>query len=295
MLDNHVTWFLTWETFIELYCSAEIPTVFKLSLFNTDMASINIIVFMWICNSQIVNWYRWCNLPIYCWYFVVANYVFWCCHQGSSSFIHSFIPLACANVTIPCRSQELLPFFSVMYFFLPPFSTNYSSILHCLILPSISWSTSQLVVPKFVYNTFLGILFSSILCTCPNQCNLFKLIVSIVVVFLTLAYISLLVNILQFPFSLSYTGPKILLYTFLSKVVNCFLSIFVSVQVSEAYVNVLSSIVFFSLNFSFFDVFLFLKNFCSIKYVLLAFRVAVPCCKIGVGIFCYLLYYELNI
>jgi hypothetical protein len=29
-----------------------------------------------------------------------------------------------------------------MYFFLPPFSTNYSSILSHLILPSISWSTS---------------------------------------------------------------------------------------------------------------------------------------------------------
>jgi len=27
----------------------------------------------------------------------------------------------------------------------------------------------NLVVPKFIYNTFLGILFSSILCTCPNQ------------------------------------------------------------------------------------------------------------------------------
>jgi hypothetical protein len=25
----------------------------------------------------------------------------------------------------------------------------------------------------------LGILFSSILCTCPNQCNLFNLVVSI--------------------------------------------------------------------------------------------------------------------
>ena len=47
------------------------------------------------------------------------------------------------NVMIPCRSQELLPFLSVMYFFLPPFSTNYSSILSHPILPSISWSTSQ--------------------------------------------------------------------------------------------------------------------------------------------------------
>jgi len=41
---------------------------------------------------------------------------------------------------------------------------------------------------------------------------------------------------------------------------NCFLSLFVSVQVSDAYVNILSIVVFFSLNFIFFDVFLFLKN-----------------------------------
>ena len=129
----------------------------------------------------------------------------------------------------------------------------------------------NLVVPRFIYNTLLGILFSSILCTCPNQCNLFNLIVSIIVGFLTLAYISLLVNILQFSFSLSYTGPKILLYTFLSKMFNCFLSLFVSVQVSNEYVNVLFIIVFFSFNFSFFDMFLFLKKFCSIKYVVLAY------------------------
>jgi len=43
-------------------------------------------------------------------------------------------------------------------------------------------------------------------------------------------------------------------------VFNCFLSLFVSVQVSDAYVNVLSIVVFFSLNFSFFDMFLFLKK-----------------------------------
>ena len=109
------------------------------------------------------------------------------------------------------------------------------------------------VVPKFIYNTLLGILFSSILCTCPNHHNLFNLIVSIVVGFLTLAWLSLLVNILQFSFSLSYTRPKILLYTFLSKMFNCFLSLFVSVPVSDAYVNVLSIVVFFSLDFSFFD------------------------------------------
>ena len=66
---------------------------------------------------------------------------------------------------------------------------------------------------------------------------------------------------------LSYTGLKILLYTFLSKIFNCFLCVSVSVQVSDAYINVLSSIVFFSLNFSFFHMFLFLKKFCTIIYV----------------------------
>ena len=45
----------------------------------------------------------------------------------------------------------------------------------------------SLVVPKFIYNTLLRILFPSILCTCPNQRNLFNLIVSIIVSFLTLA------------------------------------------------------------------------------------------------------------
>jgi hypothetical protein len=63
---------------------------------------------------------------------------------------------------------------------------------------------------SYRYNTLLGILFSSILCTCPNQRYLFNLIVSVVVGFLKLAQISLLVNILQFSFLLSYSGPRIL-------------------------------------------------------------------------------------
>ena len=36
-------------------------------------------------------------------------------------------------------------------------------------------------VIKFMHNTLLGILISSILSTCPNQCNLFNLTVSIIV------------------------------------------------------------------------------------------------------------------
>jgi len=103
----------------------------------------------------------------------------------------------------------------------------------------------SLVVLKFIYNTFWGILFSSILSTCPNQRNLFNLNVSVIVGFLTIASIFLLVNILQFSFSLSCTGPKILQYTFLSKMFNWFLSLFVSIQFSDTYVNVLS-IVFFN-------------------------------------------------
>ena len=39
------------------------------------------------------------------------------------------------------------------------------------------------LVSKFIYNTFLGILFSSTLCTCPNQRNLFNLIVPVLVGF----------------------------------------------------------------------------------------------------------------
>jgi hypothetical protein len=59
-------------------------------------------------------------------------------------------------------------------------------------------------------------------------------LLSVMVGFLTIAYISLLVNILQF-FPLSYTGPKILLYIFLSKMLNFSIFLFVSVEISDAY------------------------------------------------------------
>jgi hypothetical protein len=74
----------------------------------------------------------------------------------------------------------LLP---VIYFFLPLFSTNYSSILPRFILQSLSWSTSWSCFSKFIYNTVLGILFPSILCTCPNQRHLCNLIVSVMEIF----------------------------------------------------------------------------------------------------------------
>ena len=86
------------------------------------------------------------------------------------------------NVTIPCHSQKVLPFLCYVLF-LPPSPPT--------ILPSSFTSTCHLflglplnlVVPKFIYNTLLWILVSSILCTCPNQHNLFNLIVPIIVGF----------------------------------------------------------------------------------------------------------------
>jgi hypothetical protein len=51
-----------------------------------------------------------------------------------------------------------------------------------------------LVASNFILNTLLGILFSFILCTCPNQRNRCNLIVSVIAGFLTIVYISLLVN-----------------------------------------------------------------------------------------------------
>ena len=76
----------------------------------------------------------------------------------TSLLIHSF-HCHVQNATIPCHSQKLLPFLSVMYFLLPPFSTNYLSILSHLILPSISWSTSQSPcsqIPKFPFGNSIS-------------------------------------------------------------------------------------------------------------------------------------------
>ena len=57
--------------------------------------------------------------------------------------IHSFIPLACAECddSLLFSGASSIPLCYV--FFLPPFSTNYSSILPHFILPSISWSPCQ--------------------------------------------------------------------------------------------------------------------------------------------------------
>jgi len=152
-------------------------------------------------------------------------------------FIHSFIPLACAECDyyLPFSGASSIPLcyipFPSTLFHQPVF--HYSLTLSCHLFLGLPLS---LVAFNFIYNTFLRILFSSILCTCPNQCNLFNLIVSVIVGFLTIAQVSLLVNILQFSFLLSYTGPKILLHTFFQK---CLFAFYLSLLVSRFLMHML--------------------------------------------------------
>ena len=90
----------------------------------------------------------------------------------SSDIIHSFIPLACAE----CDDSWLFLGASsipVCYIpFLPPTSLPSSLTSSCHLFLS-------LVLSKFIHNTLLEILLSSILCTCPNQHNLFNLLISL--------------------------------------------------------------------------------------------------------------------
>ena len=90
------------------------------------------------------------------------------------SFIHSFIPLTCAE----CNNSLLFSGASSIPLCYIPFP---STLFHQLVFHSLSLISSchlflgpplNLVVPKFIHNTLLGILLSSILCTCQNQRNL---------------------------------------------------------------------------------------------------------------------------
>ena len=116
----------------------------------------------------------------------------------------SFIPLACAECgdSLPFSGASFIPLYYVLFL---------AALLHQLFFHPLSLHLAIyfLVFLAILLFPLLGILFSSILCTCPNQHNLFNSVVCFIVDFLTLALISLLVNILQFSFSLSYTGPKI--------------------------------------------------------------------------------------
>jgi len=99
---------------------------------------------------------------------------------------NAFIPLACAECddSMPfAGASSILP----CYIFFP-------SIIPHLILPSTSWSTSQSYCFQIHTQHSLGILFSSILCTCPNQLNLYNLTFSVILVLSTIAQISLLLH-----------------------------------------------------------------------------------------------------
>ena len=92
----------------------------------------------------------------------------------------------------------------------PPTILPSSVTSSCHLFPGIPLS----LVPEFIYNTFLGILFPSIFYACPNQRNLFNLTVSI-----TVGFFNTCINFFigKYPPVFFFIGPRIFLYTFLSK------------------------------------------------------------------------------
>jgi hypothetical protein len=95
-----------------------------------------------------------------------------------------FIPWTCAECddSLPISGASSIP---LCYILFP------ATLLHQLFLhaPSLHLTIHFLVYllvfvnSKFIYNTLLGIIFFSILCTCPHQHNLCSLIVSVMVRF----------------------------------------------------------------------------------------------------------------
>ena len=100
-------------------------------------------------------------------------------HKVGSVCSHSFIPLACAECddSLPFSGASSIP---LCYAFVAAnvlhqsFFHPLTSCCHLFLGPTLN-----LVVPTFICNTILGILFSSILCTRPNQINLFITLLSL--------------------------------------------------------------------------------------------------------------------
>ena len=88
------------------------------------------------------------------------------------------IPLPCAQCdnSLPFSGASSVPLCYVLFSCHPSPPTillsSFTSSSHLFLGLLLN-----LLVPKFIYNTLLGILFYSILCTCPNQLNLVNLIV----------------------------------------------------------------------------------------------------------------------
>jgi hypothetical protein len=93
--------------------------------------------------------------------------------------LDSFIPLAYAECdnSLPFSGASSIPLCYIIFpatllrpvFFHPTSLHSFCHLFLGLLL--------NLVASKFIYNTLLEILFSSILCTCPNHRNLCNLIV----------------------------------------------------------------------------------------------------------------------
>jgi len=124
-------------------------------------------------------------IPRFCSYHVFKMLTFLAWFEHIHSFIHSVI-----HSIGMCRMRRFLTVLRSFFHF----SLLYTLSFHPFPptnLPSSLTSSSHLLLglpvslfaSKFIYNTFLGIL---ILSTCPNQHNLFKLIVSVIVGFLTI-------------------------------------------------------------------------------------------------------------
>ena len=134
------------------------------------------------CRNQ-RNWYY--NNIVYILMYLVSHTL---CIKTVIGIIHSFI-----HSIGMCRMRRFLAvlrsFFhsSLLFTFpchpFPPTILRSSLTSSCHLFLGLPLN---LVVSDFIYNTLLGILFSSTLCTCPNQHNLFNLIVSITVGFVTL-------------------------------------------------------------------------------------------------------------
>jgi hypothetical protein len=158
------------------------------------------------CNCNTILLLTCCNYKGYnSWYFI-NNTLSVVYNDHLYKNFNSLIPLHVQNATIPCRSHELLLLLRYVPF--------HATLLHHLFYHAISphLATYFLVYLSFFlfpnsYITHFWEFYFLPFCTCPNQHNLSNLNVSIIVGFLTLAKISLLVNILQFSFPLSYTGP----------------------------------------------------------------------------------------
>jgi hypothetical protein len=106
-----------------------------------------------------------------------------------------FLIFACRSMSMHWHVQNVMIGMCRMWWFL----AILRSFLHASLLYTFSCHSSPPTIPqssltlschlflglplslidsKFIYNTLLGILFSSILCTCPNQRNICNLIVS---------------------------------------------------------------------------------------------------------------------